>query len=188
MDTLSIVLAYINNEHPDVHIGRTLLQKKIYFLNELIQGPIRYIPYFYGPYSFEVAQTVGNLVSSGIIEEKMESFPTNETPWGESTRYTYSVNDKNISVINEFILQTISEEDYNNLKKMLSLINLKNESKEYKALSIAAKVYQILKNKGRLNISGFPAEAKKLKWELNDSDVKKAVQFLKEIELLSIKA
>ncbi|MCE5250834.1 hypothetical protein LLG96_11500 [bacterium] len=184
MDTLSIILAYFVNEKDNINVGRTLLQKKIFFLNELIDGPIKYIPYYYGPYSFEVAQTINNLVSSGVIKEKKEIYDTNTTPWGEATRYSYSIDSDLKETINSFLKQILGNEEYEILKGKLFFINSKNDSNDYQALSIAAKVFQILKNKNTIRISEFSSEAKKLNWKLNSKEVEKALKFIKEIDLI----
>jgi hypothetical protein len=68
------------------------------------------------------------------------------------------------------------------LSKALDSINSRPEASDYKSLSIAAKVLQILKNKGSMRIRDFPSEAKKLKWNLSENDVKKAVEFLKNLD------
>ena len=46
--------------------GRTLLQKKLYFLSVLNQEAFGYRPHYYGPYSQLVADNVGSTVPGGI--------------------------------------------------------------------------------------------------------------------------
>ena len=52
--------------------GRTLLQKTLYFLNEKLDFGIGFTPYYYGPYSAEVADTISSLKACGIIKEIIE--------------------------------------------------------------------------------------------------------------------
>ena len=51
--------------------GRTRLQKTIYLLREHYQIPsgFHFKPYFYGPYSDDLADAVENLVALGLIDE-----------------------------------------------------------------------------------------------------------------------
>ena len=139
-----------------------------------------------GPFSTEVAQTVNGLVSTGIVREWKESFPTQQTPWGESTRYGYEIIDNVRTSVLKHLNDTMGADSYKQLIDALDKINRNDESQDYHALSIAAKVYQILKEKGELCLSDFPAEAKKLKWELIPEDVTKAAKFLEKIGLLKL--
>src|SRR5437773_11856616 len=52
--------------------GRTRLQKTIYLLRERFGVPFRFRfkPYFYGPYSEDLSDSVENLVALGMIEER----------------------------------------------------------------------------------------------------------------------
>ncbi len=184
MDIMDLVLLVIlDSQNRNISIGRTLLQKKIFFMGELLRKPIHFFPHYYGPYSREVANSVDSLVSADIIKESIESIPTYQTRWGESTRYIYQVIDKN--EIESFLAEKLGHE-LSKINKNLSRLNSVPGSDDYKSLSIAAKVLQILKEKKRVRVKDFSIEAKKLGWELTNSDIKKAINFLTELKLLSL--
>lgn len=186
MDSFDLVLAVVANEPRGGVLGRTLLQKKVFFLNEMIQGPVRFFPHYYGPYSRQVAETIDSLVTAGIIVERAESCLHFQTPWGESTRYSYALaDDKKKEKILSILKARIGEEKYSMVSRELARINERPEARNYKQLSIAAKVSQILKEKRSVLLSDFPKEAGKLNWKLSQGDVKKAAEFLKVIGLLS---
>lgn len=187
MNTYDLVLAVLANEPEGCMVGRTLLQKKLYFLKEITSARIQFYPHYYGPYSREVAETVDSLVSAGILRERAESFPSFETPWGESTRYSYDFSSNVRDVISDILEKRMGRTRYSRIRKILETINGRPEANDYKLPSIAAKVFQILNEKGEMRLSDFPKEARKLKWKLNTNDVKKAASFLKGIGLLTEK-
>jgi hypothetical protein len=183
MQAIDTVLAVIALEPEKRVVGRTLLQKKLYLLNELMSSGIRFQPHYYGPYSRDVAEAVDSLVSAGLIIERTESMPFETTPWGDSTRYSYSLGGDLGEKIEQF-LEADYPAEYPRLKKRLAKINSCPESFDYRALSIAAKVHQILKLKGTLKIAQFPREAKRLGWRLRPKDVGKAAKFLEGLNLI----
>ena len=150
----------------------------------MTSASVRFFPHYYGPYSREVAEAVDSLVSAGILKETAESFPSIQTPWGESTRYTYQLPENLFARIINLLEKRVGKQNYSRICESLKKINDRQEASNYKALSIAAKVLQILDEKGTMRVGDFPKEAKKLKWNLNPSDVSKAATFLKNIGLL----
>ena len=70
MNIYDLILTVVANEPKDLVLGRTLLQKKLFFLNELISESIQFSPHYYGPYSRDVAETVDSLVSAGILRDR----------------------------------------------------------------------------------------------------------------------
>ncbi len=185
MNIYYLVLSALANEPEGCVLRRTLLQKKLFFLNEMISGPIRFFPHYYGPYSREVSETADSLVSAGILTERAESFPSFQTPWGESTRYSYEFPEDTRDRITSIMEEQMGKEQYSQVCKSLKQINERPEANDYKSLSIAAKVLQILKEKGEMYVRDFPEEAKKLRWKLSTSDVNKAAEYLKGIGLLT---
>jgi uncharacterized protein YwgA len=87
MNVRDLVLAVVQGEPQQKMVGRTLLQKKVFFVNELLKGTIAFLPHYYGPYSREVASAVDSLVSAGLLTERPERFPEYDTPWGESAPF-----------------------------------------------------------------------------------------------------
>jgi uncharacterized protein len=185
MNVSDLIIILIANETRGRIVGRTLLQKKLFFLNEKIKETIRFVPHYYGPYSREISETIDSLVSAGIIRERAESFPQFETPWGDSTRYSYDFPNDLRETIISLVTKKIGQIKYDEICKTIKQINERPEAYDYRALSIAAKVLQILKQKSSLRVDDFPKEAKNLGWKLAVSDVKKAAHFLQGLGLIS---
>ena len=68
--------------------GRTLLQKKLYFLSVLARENFGYRPHYYGPYSQFVADNVGALCEAGFLKEEVETLPESIGGFGEVKRYS----------------------------------------------------------------------------------------------------
>ena len=76
--------------------GRTRLQKTIYLLRERYHIPFRFHfkPYFYGPYSEDLADAVENLVALGMIEENRRYFDE------DVIEYSYKLTKRGIDFLN----------------------------------------------------------------------------------------
>ena len=57
MHIIDILILVVKSEGENGLRGRTLLQKKIYFLSELMDVDLGFSPHYYGPYSSYVAST-----------------------------------------------------------------------------------------------------------------------------------
>ena len=68
MDIKYIILTIINHNKGKFS-GKTLLQKTIFFLNELLELGISFKPHYYGPYSSDVASSIADLTALGFLEE-----------------------------------------------------------------------------------------------------------------------
>src|SRR6266581_3942817 len=70
-DAILLVVA----QEPDTTIrGRTLLQKKLYFLSVLCDLDYGFSPHFYGPYSSPISGEIATLLAVGFLEESSRSF------------------------------------------------------------------------------------------------------------------
>ena len=96
MYTIDILLLVVKEAGESGLRGRTLLQKKVYFLSELMKVDLGFSAHYYGPYSGSVAGNLASLVSHGFIKENTEVFET--TPprnvFGEIHRHTYFLTDE----------------------------------------------------------------------------------------------
>jgi uncharacterized protein YwgA len=54
--------------------GKTLLQKRAYFLSELLNFDLDYHAHYFGPYSPQLENGIGRAKSLGFIEEKTLGF------------------------------------------------------------------------------------------------------------------
>ena len=189
LDELLIVT--LNHSDKGMVAGRTLLQKTLYFLNETLGSGIEFTPHYYGPYSAEVADTIASLKASGIVKETVENFPSfNFGVTFEPRRYIYQLTDvgrKMANSIRERHLQEI-ENDEKVLERMKGL-GATGAANDYKNLSIAAKMWHILKIKGEpMTAEEILDQAKALDWEIEQYEAEAAIRFLQDImDLVEVK-
>ncbi|MCE8425069.1 MAG: hypothetical protein J5U17_04765 [Candidatus Methanoperedens sp.] len=165
--------------------GRTLLQKTLYFLNETLQLGFEFTPHYYGPYSSKITETVEGLKSSGIVAEKIDKFPVfNFSVEYEPKKYTYK-----LTKIGKEIAEHIEKErpeEAIRIKNELSLMKQFGVARDYKNLSIAAKMYHILKRENKLMTTyEIMEEGKVLDWDIGEKEAQKALTFLKGMKLAS---
>lgn len=178
-----ILLSLLGNE--DTISGRTLLQKKLYFLNEKLKLGFRFIPYYYGPYNFEIAEAIENLKSSGIIFEKTDDLHNVNYTTIEPKKYTYT-----LTIIGKEVAKHIEKwhsEDAKNIKSELSLMKELGID-DSRSISVAAKMHHILKTEDKtMTVEDILEEANSLGWKISEDDAKKALEFLKNVRMIDDK-
>lgn len=185
MRTDEILMLVLHECDSKMVTGRTLLQKTIYFLNEKNNFGIEFKPHYYGPYSSEVADAAESLKESGIIKEFVVEIPTFDTQGGfEAKRYTYTLTEigteiaKNLEKKHFDTAEKIKDQLYS-MEKLDGIYNYNN-------LSIAAKMYHILKiEKKNMTIDEIHEEAKALGWNVGMVESEKAINFLKDLKLVN---
>lgn len=176
-----LVLKYISNDKGEVE-GKTLLQKVVYFLNEKLGLGIRFIPYYYGPYSKEVADALEELKSMGMIEEQVESYSDRWLHLFESRLFRY--------IINKFgfkFAELVEERHRAEAKKIKDVIEEINTifQNNAKLLSIAGKMFIILRKKGKpMTPQDILEEAKVLNWEISEEEAQESINLLEKMKLI----
>lgn len=165
--------------------GKTLLQKAIFFLNELADLKINFKPHYYGPYSSDVAVALENLVGLGFLREIEERFHSNWDVWGEVKRYTFELTDEGKEIVEEIKQSPIDKADYKKIRTILQKLGRFAESKDYDQLSKAAKILHIVKSNRRITKTGIKREASTLGWRLSSDEINKMAAFLNKLGLVS---
>jgi len=167
--------------------GRTLLQKTLYFLNEKLSLGLDFTPYYYGPYSNEVAEVTSSLKAAGLLDERVETFPAfNFSVTFEPRRYTYRLTD----IGKEFadLLVARDEERATKIKTILGKMREQGATNDYKNLSIAAKMHQILRiEKKHMTPEEILEEAKSIGWDIEEKEAESAIAFLEQMGLIEVK-
>ena len=173
--------------------GKTLLQKRMYFLDILLKEKLRdsaqlpdldFIPYYYGPYSPVVNEDLiymklGNYISESSVEFDFvndSGFQAKRTDFiltdnGRARAIELERENPDLSTLIKNICDTIS--------------NIDNNS--YEQLAIDAKTHFILTMENRpLTKENIKEIAKnRCKWVIdNDVQIEKAVEHLKTLELV----
>ena len=185
MHIIDILLLVIKSEDGGELRGRTLLQKKIYFLSILMDVDLGFAPHYYGPYSSFVASHLDGLVNYGVLKETTEPLPTasvERTPWGEIRKHTYIY-----SVIPEVADKvwdaTEKKPGFSEWDQKLKAINSEKIAGDSNKLSVAAKVYYIVNSDGEKSVERIHQKAGEYGWNVNIDHIKSGLSFLKKLGL-----
>lgn len=180
-DTLLLV---VKSEGENGLRGRTLLQKKVYFLSVLRGREFGFTAHHYGPYSSYVAGNLNSLVNSGFLKEVTETFSTDSGDpnlFGEVRRHTYFLTDDAEEVWND----TEEQPDFHEWESALSLINSHEIASDFNKLSIAAKVHYIVNLRKKSTIGEVKQVAEEYNWNLKPDDIESVLSFLEELDLVT---
>ncbi len=184
MHIVDILLLVIKGEPGEELQGRTLLQKKIYFLSVLCKENFGFSAHYYGPYSSFVAEHLDGLVNYGVIKEVTESFintSVERNTFGEIRRHTYSLTDDA-----EKIWKTAQQKpEYRKWYKALQAINKPGISQDFNKLSIAAKVHYIVSWEGESKVGKVKQVAEEYGWNVSEDDIESVLLFLTDLGLVT---
>lgn len=183
MYTIDIILLVINSEDEGRLRGRTLLQKKLYFLSVLKEVNFEFSANRYGPYSSMIAGHLNSLVAHGFLFEEIESFAKDSIDrnvFGEIRRHTYSLTDEAHEVWDDIEAQP----DFPEWKAELDRINAQPISKDFNKLSIAAKVHYIVNWREKSTIEEVKQVAKEYGWDVTKEEIKNVLSFLTNLGLV----
>lgn len=172
--------------------GKTLLQKRLYFLTELAKKRysekipnLKFIPYYYGPYSPIANEDLIILSNSGIISEIPIPLNYSDIEGYPAQRWDYSLTEKGREWVKEISSKysEISSELNSICSKMVKL-----DENNYLLLSWAAKTHFLVKKKGKpVTIKEIKEEASKtVKWVLDEKQIDAAVTLLKDLNLVVV--
>src|SRR5579884_532450 len=129
--------------------GRTLLQKRAFFVNELIDEDfgLKFDAHYYGPYSPIVEGTTTQLKNLGFLQESNTGFGIISEGF-EMRRYDYALTDDG-----RYLVRQLRETP--EYKKISDATHRMQEAgnPNYMELSIAAKAYFLLKKKAGTGMS-----------------------------------
>jgi uncharacterized protein YwgA len=160
--------------------GRTLLQKRAFFLSELtgIDAELRFDAHYYGPYSSTVEGTTTQLKILGFIQEASTGFGVVSGGF-EIKRYDYSLTDDGRRLVGRLR----NTQEYKAIESGMQRM-IEAGDPNYIELSIAAKAYFLLKKKGdEMSTSELQREAEKYSWSISPQSIDRAVHFLESLGL-----
>lgn len=168
-------------------IGRTALQKVIFFAKELGLTAADYRPHYYGPYSHDVAATLLNLVAAGWVQELAESWP-DDSFWGKRRRYAYRLTDAGKKALQMLKLAGTENQDVAKLRKIVQQCRERTHL-DFQMLSWAAKIrFLNTKINKTLTSEEIEQQARSWGWQVSKLDVPKVEELLKELNLDQSKA
>jgi len=161
-------------------IGRTSLQKIIFFAKELGLTEASYNAHYYGPYSREVASTLLGLVAAGWVEESGESWPDGSI-FGERRRYAYRLTKAGKTALQQLVGSESQEAE--RLRKIVQLCKEKARL-DFEMLSWAAKIWFLVKKHKRdLSPTEIEQQAGAWGWKVKKEDVPKVKGLLDALQL-----
>jgi len=179
MNIRDIILVAIAEDGGKIR-GRTLLQKRLYFIDVLLDVNLGYRPYFYGPYSPAVDDALGDLKGIRFVEERQSNFGASDESGFEVRRYDYELTEDGKTIIG--ILR--KNPDYLKISGVLKQLKEAQEP-DYFTLSIAAKAHFILSNKAvPMTREEIIDIAQKLNWKITERQFNNAADFLHRLGLV----
>jgi len=181
MNPVYAVLLAVSEEKRGRLEGRTLLQKKLYFLSVLMRKDFQFRPHYYGPYSENVADAVNTLVSAGFLKEHAaaSSIPN---VFGERRRYSYTMTPDGKQLL-EFISSN-KVDGFDKWQEALRRLNSREISSDFNLLSIAAKMHYILSEDKKLKANNICNKAKELGWQITVEQIEKVAKDLISLDLI----
>ena len=185
MHIQDLILLVVASEYEKGLRGRTILQKKLYFISVLNTTEYAtyfdFRPHYYGPFSSEIAENLDILVSCGFLNQVTETFPTDRNVLGEIRRHTYHLTPDGDSVMDEIRRQS----DCASWQKALDDLNNQPSASDFNTLSIAAKVHYIVNHQGNATREQIRETAEGYGWDINESQLEKVLSFLEALSLIS---
>ena len=160
--------------------GRTLLQKRVFFVSQLtgIDPGLQYDAHFYGPFSPTVEGATTQLKNLGFVQESSTGFGLISGGF-EVRRYDYALTEDGKRLV-EPLFRTA---EYQRIKAAVDRI-IQAGDPNYVELSLAAKAYFLLKKTGGgMPLSEFQKQAEQYNWSISPRSVEKALTFLQTLGL-----
>lgn len=161
--------------------SKTKIQKLLYFLNIILQENFGFRPHYYGPYSPYVENALDELIGAGFVKMNSEIFGFDVKGF-ETKRYDFVLTHSGIEFADKLIEENlIISEKIEEFSKKLNQIGDPN----YFSLSIAAKIHFVLGREQKpMKLKQIVEEAKKLGWDINDSNINSASDILLKLNLI----
>lgn len=185
MHIQDLILLVVASERDRGLQGRTILQKKLYFISVLNKidhtTNFGFRPHYFGPFSREVAENLDLLVSCGFLNQVTETFSTDRNILGEIRRHTYYLTPDGEAVMGEIRKQA----ECASWQQALDDLNSQPSAGNFNTLSIAAKVHYIVKQQGRVTRKQIRETAEDYGWDIDEEDVKNVLSLLADLNLIS---
>ena len=163
--------------------GRTLLQKRAYFLSVLMDRDLGFRPHYYGPYSSSVNSAREELCTLGLVEEHVVGFGATGSRGFEIKRYEYGVTGDGREVLDW--LTRRKRDDHQKVSDLLTRMKEADEP-DYMTLSVAAKAYLIVNSKAApLTADEIRREAGNFDWKIKERALNEGIEYLEKLNLVT---
>lgn len=159
--------------------GRTVLQKISFFLNNSLGLGIEFKPYFYGPYSEEIAVATDSLVGYGFLEEESIrlSSSTTDNPMSESKQYKYSLTPRGKKLVEA---RSANLPEYRLVEEKIQDFERNGLNLQSATLlaAIAKIAFIMIHEERRLGRDEIAAIARDLGWKLSPDEVAQLLDYM----------
>jgi uncharacterized protein YwgA len=162
--------------------GKTLLQKRVYFLSVMLGIDMGYEAHYYGPYSEKVATLNSELKSLGYVSELSSA-------WGYDQRgFEMARHDFKLTELGARLADRKAEGQsqlWIRIQKAAQLVT-KAGDLDYMELSIAAKAFYVLtKLNGKATLEDIAGMLPKFGWSVKKEQLETATDFLAKTDLIT---
>lgn len=162
--------------------GKTLLQKRVYFLSVMLGIDMGYEAHYYGPYSEMVATANAELKSLGYISESTSAWGYNQRGF-EMARHDFKLTELGTRLAQRKI--DTRSDLWTRVQEAAAIVR-KAGDLDYMELSIAAKAYYVLnKLSGKATLEDISAMLPKFGWSVKQEELEKATGFLANVNLVT---
>jgi len=163
--------------------GKTLLQKRAYFVSVLLRIDLGFRPHYYGPYSPDVEGGLARNKALGFIEERTLGFGFADSSGFEARRYDYVITEDGTQIVGS--LQQSDSEGCKKIATVLGMLRDAGDNGDHVLLSIAAKTCYILnRQNAAMKAEGIRSAAQSLGWHIGSSSIELAISFLEKVGLV----
>ena len=162
--------------------GKTMLQKRVYFLSVFLKADLGYEAHYYGPYSEEVATANAELKSLGFLSESLAGWGVDRRGF-EMARYDYILTEAGakIAETKAACREELWQKIHDAAQSVKNAGNL-----DYMELSIAAKAYYVLTKRNRkATLEEISTMLPKFGWTVSEQELGKATDFLAKTSLIT---
>ncbi len=180
MNPAQFLLCLIDASRSGEIQGRTLLQKRAYFVSLLTSSSVElgFDAHYYGPYSAIVDGTVVELKNLGFVEETGTGFGVVSGGF-EMRRYDYRLSPDGKRVVESLR----GSDSYQKIQQALERISAAGDP-NYMELSMAAKAFYILRKENRpMTRDQLAHAAESFNWQIGQVSLERAILFLRNLGL-----
>jgi len=176
-----MVLLLLDASGGSIH-GKTLLQKRGYFVATQLGWDLGYRAHYYGPYSPSLEEGLMKANSLQFLNEETRDLGVDNIGF-EVRRYDYRLNEDGKIIVEE--LKEEYPEQSSKIENAVRRMEEAGDTGDYVSLSIAAKTHHVLINSSKpLTSDEIRAKASEFGWNINETQIEDAVSFLKKMDLV----
>ncbi len=162
--------------------GKTMLQKRVYFLSVFLGTDLGYEAHYYGPYSEAVATANLEMKSLGYLSEAVAGWGVDQRGF-ELARYDYRLTEVGMRITDR--KASLHPELWNKIEAAAKVVN-EAGNLDYMELSIAAKAYYILTRMNhKATLEDIANMLPKFGWNVSKEELQKATEFLQKADLVT---